>query len=68
MSPSDDPTPQRPTGILGSEDALRAVPTESSTEADMDVLVVENYVLRRSEQPKQDECKRKKYIESFKLD
>ena len=36
--------------------------------SDMDVLVLENCVLRRTEQPQQDESARKKYIESFKLD
>lgn len=36
--------------------------------SDMDVLVLENCVLRRSEQPQQDESARKQYIESFKLD
>ena len=36
--------------------------------SDMDVLVLENCVLRRTEQPAQDESVRKKYIESFKLD
>ncbi len=36
--------------------------------SDMDVLVLENCVLRRTEQPAQDESERKKYIESFKLD
>ena len=36
--------------------------------SDMDVLVLENCVLRRTEQPPQDESVRKKYIESFKLD
>ena len=36
--------------------------------SDMDVLVLENCVLRRSEQPVQDEATRKRYIESFKLD
>ena len=36
--------------------------------SDMDVLVLENCVLRRTEQPQQDESVRKKYIESFKLD
>ena len=36
--------------------------------SDMDVLVLENCVLRRTEQPRQDESARKKYIESFKLD
>ena len=36
--------------------------------SDMDVLVLENSILRRTEQPKQDESERKKYIESFKLD
>ena len=36
--------------------------------SDMDVLVLENCVLRRVDQPPQDESARKKYIESFKLD
>jgi carbamoyltransferase len=36
--------------------------------SDMDVLVLENCVLRRSEQPQQDEDSRKQYIASFKLD
>ena len=36
--------------------------------SDMDVLVLENCVLRRTEQPLQDESARKQYIESFKLD
>ena len=36
--------------------------------SDMDVLVLENCVLRRTEQPPQDESVRKKYSESFKLD
>ncbi|MEQ2005872.1 MAG: carbamoyltransferase [Limisphaerales bacterium] len=36
--------------------------------SDMDVLVLENCVLRRTEQPQQDESARKQYIESFKLD
>ena len=36
--------------------------------SDMDVLVLENCVLRRTEQPLQDESVRKQYIESFKLD
>lgn len=36
--------------------------------SDMDVLVLENFVLRRTEQPKQDESVRKRYIDSFKLD
>ena len=36
--------------------------------SDMDVLVLENCVLRRTEQPQQDESVRKQYIESFKLD
>lgn len=36
--------------------------------SDMDVLVLENCVLRRSEQPQQDDEERKKYIGSFKLD
>ena len=36
--------------------------------SDMDMLVLENCVLRKSEQPKQDESVRAKYIESFQLD
>ncbi|MFA6546114.1 MAG: carbamoyltransferase [Limisphaerales bacterium] len=36
--------------------------------SDMDVLVLENCVLRRTEQPRQDESARKKHVESFKLD
>ena len=36
--------------------------------SDMDVLVLENCVLLRTEQPQQDESARKQYIESFKLD
>ncbi|MBI5800775.1 MAG: carbamoyltransferase [Verrucomicrobia bacterium] len=36
--------------------------------SDMDLLVLENCVLRRTEQPQQDEGQRKRYIESFKLD
>ena len=36
--------------------------------SDMDVLVLENCVLCRADQPPQDESARKKYIESFKLD
>jgi carbamoyltransferase len=36
--------------------------------SDMDVLVLENCVLRRTEQPPPDESARKQYIESFKLD
>jgi carbamoyltransferase len=36
--------------------------------SDMDVLVLENFVLRRTEQPQQDPSSRRKYIESFKLD
>jgi carbamoyltransferase len=36
--------------------------------SDMDLLVLENCVLRRADQPPQDESARKKYIESFKLD
>ena len=36
--------------------------------SDMNVLVLENCVLRRADQPPQDESARKKYIESFKLD
>lgn len=36
--------------------------------SDMDVLVMEKCVLRRTEQPVQDAAVRQKYIESFKLD
>ena len=36
--------------------------------SEMDVLVLENCVLRRTEQPPQDESARKKYIDSFQLD
>lgn len=36
--------------------------------SDMDVLVLENCVLRRTEQPQQNESARKQYIESFQLD
>ena len=36
--------------------------------SDMDVLVLENCVLRKSEQPQQDESERSKYVESFQLD
>ena len=36
--------------------------------SDMDVLVLENCILRKSEQPRQDESEKKKYIDSFKLD
>ncbi|NBV22687.1 MAG: hypothetical protein EBS05_12325 [Proteobacteria bacterium] len=36
--------------------------------SDMDVLVLENFVLCRTEQPRQDESARKRYIEQFKLD
>lgn len=36
--------------------------------SDMDVLVLENCLLRKSEQPKQDESERAKYIDSFQLD
>jgi carbamoyltransferase len=35
---------------------------------EMDMLVLENCVLRRSEQPNQDQSERKKYIDSFQLD
>lgn len=35
---------------------------------DMDLLVVENCVLWRSEQPQQDQAEKRKYIDSFKLD
>jgi carbamoyltransferase len=36
--------------------------------SDMDVLVLENCLLRKNEQPHHDESERKKYIESFALD
>ena len=36
--------------------------------SDMDVLVLENFLIRKKEQPKQDESTKKKYIESFDLD
>ncbi len=36
--------------------------------SEMDVLVLEDFVLRRSEQPQQSAADRKKYIESFQLD
>jgi len=36
--------------------------------SDMDVLVLENCLLRKTEQPEQDESAKKKYIESFDLD
>jgi carbamoyltransferase len=36
--------------------------------SDMDVLVVENCLLRKSEQPEQDRIEREKYIGSFDLD
>lgn len=36
--------------------------------SDMDVLVLENCILRKTEQPRQDESEKKKYIDSFKLD
>jgi carbamoyltransferase len=35
---------------------------------DMDVLVLENCVLYKAEQPRQDDGKRKQYIDAFKLD
>jgi hypothetical protein len=34
----------------------------------MDVLVLENCVLYRKDQPKQNESEKKKYIDSFQLD
>ena len=49
--------------VCTPEDAYRC-----SMASDMDVLVLENCVLRRTEQPQQDESSRKKYIESFMLD
>ena len=36
--------------------------------SDMDVLVLENFLLRKKEQPKIDEATKQKYIESFDLD
>ena len=36
--------------------------------SDMDVLVLENCLLRKTEQPEEDESAKKKYIESFDLD
>ena len=36
--------------------------------SDMDVLVLENFLLRKKEQPVIDEATKKKYIESFDLD
>jgi carbamoyltransferase len=36
--------------------------------SDMDVLVMENCLLRKTEQPRQDDAERAKYIESFQLD
>jgi hypothetical protein len=36
--------------------------------SDMDVLVLENCVLVRSDQPEQDQEARKKYVDSFQLD
>ncbi|MGY8675956.1 MAG: carbamoyltransferase C-terminal domain-containing protein [Verrucomicrobiia bacterium] len=36
--------------------------------SDMDVLVVENCLLRKTEQPVQDNLEREKYIASFELD
>jgi carbamoyltransferase len=38
------------------------------TATDMDVLVLENCVLLRSEQPQSDQAAKKKYIDSFQLD
>ena len=35
---------------------------------DMDVLVLENYILLKTEQPKQSESEREKYLGSFSLD
>ncbi len=40
MSPSNDPSPQRPASVLGGEETRRTGSTESSADADMDVLVV----------------------------
>jgi carbamoyltransferase len=38
------------------------------TATEMDMLVLENCILRRSEQPASDQAERKKYIDSFQLD
>ncbi len=49
--------------VCTPEDAYRCF---MATE--MDMLVLENCVLRRGEQPRQDDVTRKRYIESFHLD
>jgi hypothetical protein len=36
--------------------------------SDMDVLVLENFILYKTEQPKQNEKEREKYLGSFSLD
>ena len=36
--------------------------------SDMDVLVLENYILYKTEQPAQSNIEREKYISSFSLD
>ncbi len=49
--------------VCSPEDAYRCFMA-----SDMDVLVLENCVLRRAEQPQPKDAERKKYIDSFKLD
>jgi carbamoyltransferase len=49
--------------VCSPEDAYRCF-----LACDMDVLVLENAVLLREDQPKLDEATRKKYMESFSLD
>ena len=36
--------------------------------SDMDVLVLENCILYKTDQPKQDETEKQKYVGSFSLD
>ena len=49
--------------VCSPEDAYRCF-----LACDMDVLVLENAVLLREDQPQLDEATRKKYMESFSLD
>ena len=49
--------------VCTPEDAFRCFMA-----SDMDILVLENFILRKSEQPQQDDASRKQYIDSFKLD
>ncbi|MDB6016441.1 MAG: putative carbamoyl transferase, NodU family [Pedosphaera sp.] len=49
--------------VCTPQDAYRCFIT-----CDMDVLVLENYVLLKTEQPKQSESEREKYLSSFSLD